>query len=351
MKIFLKKILIISLTILTLLVAVNYFGDAAKIFDTEYEKKMVEIILSGDYVTNITNYDERIFQKELITNIKDTPDVVILGSSRAMLIGDKYFSTKKVMNSSVSGASIEDLIAIYQIYVECGLVPERIIIGVDPWILNDNNGQNRWKSISSYYDRFHNKEICSSNKTISIQKFKELFSFSYFQSSIKEIPDLFIGQSQPIATKDKKNVTMTKLTDGTIVYDADYRNKSQEEINHAINSYISGNIYSIENFDEISEEKWSEFKILIDSIEKNKIDLCFFLCPYPPLVYKNITNSIKYHNILSVEKIIRELAQEKQIKIYGSFNPFKLGFDETYFYDGMHCNEKGVFEIFERLCQ
>ena len=58
MKIFLKKILIISLTILTLLVAVNYFGDAAKIFDTEYEKKMVEIILSGDYVTNITNYDE-----------------------------------------------------------------------------------------------------------------------------------------------------------------------------------------------------------------------------------------------------------------------------------------------------
>ena len=60
---------------------------------------------------------------------------------------------------------------------------------------------------------------------------------------------------------------------------------------------------------------------------------------------------VKYHNILSVEKIIRELAQEKQIKIYGSFNPFKLGFDETYFYDGMHCNEKGVFEIFERLCQ
>lgn len=92
MKQFLIKTIFISILILGTLISVNYFGDAARLFSVGYEKRIADIILSGINVTNISNYDERLFQKELITSMEHSPDVVILGSSRTMLINKDYFN-------------------------------------------------------------------------------------------------------------------------------------------------------------------------------------------------------------------------------------------------------------------
>ena len=46
-----------------ILVVVNYIGDSANLFKIGYESKMAEIVIQGNYVTNIDNYDDRIFQK------------------------------------------------------------------------------------------------------------------------------------------------------------------------------------------------------------------------------------------------------------------------------------------------
>ena len=67
--------------------------DAAKIFHTGYERNIANIIYSSKNATNISNYDERILQKELINKIKSKPDILILGSSRTMLINSSYFES------------------------------------------------------------------------------------------------------------------------------------------------------------------------------------------------------------------------------------------------------------------
>lgn len=342
MQKFINKIIIISLPVLIVLITVNYFGDAARIFDSEYEKEMAEILMNGSYVTNISNYDERIFQKELINRMNNAPEILVLGSSRTMLINSTYFPNQTFFNNSVSGASIEDIIALFQMYKERSILPNKIIIGIDPWLLNENNGQSRWKSLEYFYNKY-NKKTGSILATNSSYKYSELFSLSYFQASIKSLPKLFSGTSRPIATQEKYNETNTKLSDGSLVYRADYRNATQNYINSKIEGYIAGNIYSIENFETISDEIWTEFQNFVSTLRKEHISIEFFLCPYAPIVYDKIAK--EYPNVLQSESLIVNFAHDKGIKVHGSFNPYDLRFDEKYFYDGMHCKEKGIKEI------
>lgn len=198
---FIKKTTAFSIIILIILISINYFGDAAKLFNIGYEKKIASIISEGNYVTNISNYDERILQKEIINNTNKRPDILIIGSSRIMLINNTYFPNQRIINNSVSGAGIEDIIAIYQMYKTKDLLPNRIIIGIDPWLFNENNEQKRWLSLKDEYNAFFNKppSVNLKNKI----ELKELLSFSYFQNSIKNIPKILTENTEPIATTNK----------------------------------------------------------------------------------------------------------------------------------------------------
>ena len=342
MKTFLYKTTIFSALTILLLVSVNYWGDSAKIFHTDFEKKIADILFRNQHTTNILNYDERILQKELINRLHTNPDVLILGSSRTMLINSTFFKDKKVINSSVSGASIEDLIAIYQMYKENDKLPKRIILGIDPWLFNDNNGQKRWKSLEKEYASFSNerKEI---NKSIFDNKVKQLFSFSYFQASLKNLPNVIKGNSEPIASNEKYNLTNTKLVDASLSYGKQYREVSNEQVTKKAKSYVSGNIYSIEKFDSVSPEILKEFEQLCLSILKEGIELSFFLAPYHPIVYEKVAQD--YSIVLDVENQVVEFSKVKGIEYFGSFSPHKAGVNNTDFYDGMHCKEHTIQRI------
>lgn len=342
MKKFIYKTTIFSALILSFLVSVNYWGDGAKIFHPDYENKIADIIFKNQNATNISNYDERILQKELINRLHTNPDVLILGSSRTMLINSTFFDNKKLINNSVSGASIEDLIAIYQIYVEKNILPKKIIVGIDPWLLNDNNGQTRWKSLEKEYLSFSNEKK-ERNKSILDYKMKQLFSFSYFQASFKNLPNVIGGKSEPITSNEKYNQTTTKLVDASLSYGKQYREVSNEQVNNKAKNYISGNIYSIEGFNSLSPKILQEFEQLCLSILENNIELSFFLSPYHPIVYEKVVQN--YSIVLDVENQVVKFAEEKGIKYFGSFSPQKAGVNTTEFYDGMHCKEHAVKEI------
>lgn len=335
---FLNKFIFISIPVLILLFTVNYFGDAARIFDSEYEKEMAKILMNGSFATNISNYDERLFQKELIINKTKAPEILVLGSSRTMLINSKYFPNQTIFNNSVSGASIEDIIALFQIYIECNILPRRLIIGIDPWLLNQNNGQLRWKSLEDFYNKYKKRDVTLAKN--SLYQYSELYSLSYFQASIKALPKLFSETPRPIATKERYNLTNTILTDGSLVYSSRIRNQTQEQINLKIKNYIVGDVYSLENFDDISFEIWSEFQNFILYLISLNITVEFFLAPYPPMVYDYITKN--YQNVINTEDLIIDFSNINGIKLNGSFNPYKFRLDETYFFDGMHCNRKCI---------
>lgn len=342
MKKFILNISILFTPIILTLVVVNYIGDSANLFKIGYESKMAEIIIQGNYVTNIDNYDDRIFQKEISERIKMAPEIIVLGASRSMFIDGTLLGSSNIFNNSVSGGSLEDYVAIYQIYKNNNKMPKKVMIDIEPYLFNKNNNQERWKSIQKYYYDFKNEK----EPITEINKYEELISLSYFQSSLPKLLKVIQGEREPEATQNKFNKTNTKLTDGTLVYGKSYRDASNIEIEKKVNKFLAGDLYSLENFNSIDESTWAEFEKLISDMKKNNIIIEFFLCPYHPKVYNRIKDD--YPMVLKTENMIVKYARDHNIKLYGSYSPIRIGLDETFFYDGMHCKEDGIKKIFQQ---
>lgn len=342
MKKFILKLIIVLAPILLFVVSVNYFGDAANLFSIGSEKKIADEIIKGNNVTNVYNYDERLLEKYLINNSNFCPDVLVIGSSRVMLINSSDFKKQTFLNNGVSGASIEDLLAIYQMYEQKKCLPKKIILGLDPWTLNINNGQTRWSTLNQeyfiLYNQLTNNNIVAKDEHIN-SKYLQLVSPSYFKGSFKK---MCLVSSKPIATTTKINNTFTRLVDGSITYDLQYRSATPDEIEKRAIDFISDDIYSIEKFDILSPEIRFLLEKFIEHLRSNHIEISFFLAPYHPKVYSFIAKSDKYSKVVESENYFRDLGLKYGIKVIGSFNPNKLNMDNSYFYDGMHCNEKGI---------
>jgi len=153
---------------------------------------------------------------------------------------------------------------------------------------------------------------------------------------------MLLASSKPIATNTKINKTFTKLVDGSITYDLEYRSATPDEIEKRAIGFISGDIYSIEKFDKLSPEIRFLLEKFIEHLRSNHIEISFFLAPYHPKVYSFIAKSDKYSKVIESENYFRDLGLKYEIKVIGSFNPNRLNMDGSYFYDGMHCNEKGI---------
>lgn len=343
MKKFIKKFVLLALPALIIMVGVNYYGDAASLFENGFEKKVAGILESGQNVTNIINYNDRIFQREIINSGKVKPKIAVFGSSRAMLVSAELYGDSSLFNNSVSYACIEDIVAIYQMYKSNNELPKKVIIGIDPWLLSENIAQTRWKFIASYYDAFVAKPGAGKTFNSDNAKYEELFSLSYFQSSLKNLPAKIKGSVNPVPTSKRENVQITKLADGSIVYGEKFRNTSTTEVENVIKSYLSTDVSAKGKLYTVSDEVWSLFKRLIADMKENNIEVEFFLSPFPKMIY-----DYRASNYQEIEDVVTKFAKEQKIKVWGTYNSNTLGMDNSYFFDERHCNEKAMKVIFKR---
>ncbi len=338
MKKFLIKSFAYAVILLAVIGIVNYVGDAANIFKEGFETKIAEIICRGENATNISNYDERLTQREIIKCKSFENFTIVLGSSRTMLISNNLLQQKNVFNSSVSGASIEDLIAIYQMYKIRKLRPVKVIVGCDPWLFNENNGQTRWRSIKEYYDMSVGDDGLSEGSS----KTAQLISVSYFQSSVKT---LFKKTPLPKNTNVPCNAMLTKLIDGSICYGEDFRNAGKNEVEAKAAKYLTGEIYGLKNYREISSRQWELFDSLIQSLLEQNIRVELFLAPYHPKVIKHFRSENRI--VFDVQDRLKKYASKMRISLKGSFDPKDVGLESSDFYDGMHLRESGVKKILD----
>ena len=113
-----------------------------------FEDRLARELSSSDFVY-FQNMDERKFNFVRLGGQLKPVKTLILGSSRVMQV-DSLMLNEPILNLSVSGASIEDHIA-FSAEAIAQYKPNRIIIGLDPWLLNRLAIHDGWKSINSLY--------------------------------------------------------------------------------------------------------------------------------------------------------------------------------------------------------
>ena len=228
------------LLIISLICIFNYKVDSLGVFGhSNYLSKAARALTSGKMIAGLQNIDDRLFQDLIIKNLQVRNDVIAIGSSTTMHLRKGVALKDRInfFNHSVSGASLEDYIAIVGAYESIhGYLPSTIILGVDSWVFNKNNGQGRWVGLKKYYDyeldKIYGKGLDSSRNskfTINAIKWKQLINFEYTVSNIKFFIRTLLKNDDinpPLPLKESKSVEvltkseLEKLSDRELILKA-----------------------------------------------------------------------------------------------------------------------------------
>lgn len=337
MKKFLIYIACVGLPFFLLVPTVNYCIDPAHTIDgEEYADKIVTGLKQGYNVTNLSDHDERFYKKKLAELYKDKElDFLILGSSRSMLLNRHNFNSDKVLNLSVSGATVKDFLAFYEICKQNNIKYKKLIIGMDPVMVSCNDL--RWKSIGEYYySAIGQTQQAPSVISLKQEKLDNLFSVGYFKTALKHPKQLKLEYIKSECGEEK-----TTHLDGSLCYDRKYRNSDVINVNNTAKIQWHHS-YDFECIDTILIK---EFELLLSDCLRNKIDITFFFSPYHKYLYDRLF--ILAH-VQAGEKEVYRLANEYHIHTIGNYNPDYCNVSNEDFYDGMHARQETIDKLMQK---
>jgi hypothetical protein len=130
--------------------------------------------LNGYNVTNHSRFNDRLFQKFKIENLKKNPDIIVLGTSRVRSLNEKTLNEKKIINNGMTRGTLKDIISLYYIYRTNGFKPKEIYIGTDPWII-DSIPTDLWKFLEKDYNEMYQILLSKNSfKNISAKKYNKI---------------------------------------------------------------------------------------------------------------------------------------------------------------------------------
>ena len=290
----------------------------------------------GVYSTKI---DERQFIKNRIIYETMTPKILVMGSSRIMQISNENFN-EQILNLSVSGASIQDQITIIEMAIE-KFNPDKILLGADPWLFNKHNNQTRWKSIQKEY------QLAISNINLMNKKQKVLGSrdeeenYFFYEYFLDKFYNFLNIRNLEIELDESINNNLTKdiiLRDGTRVYrKQDIKNKIEPMlINYSMEKYVFSNDY------------YNIYKNFIEYLQKvhNK-EVILVLSPYYSPSYELTIKEKSFY--LESEKKFKEISEETNIQIIGSYNSLLTTCSVDEFIDSRHPKSSCMKKITEQI--
>ncbi len=310
----------------------------------------------GGNITGQPNIDDRQLQKELALLATAPPPMLILGSSRVMTLSSADLGVAGVRNASVGGAGVMDVIGVYDMYLKRGLEPAELIVGVDPWMFNQQSGDTRWVSIAPEAGDMLTR-LGPSAPDVGVivsarsKRTLTLLSLNYFQEAIRQLNPRHPVDSIFIVTGTDSNATATRRSDGSFVYDEQTRHATPGDANRAADLYRqAAPIYQLGWFPRIDAMDSSVFARFINFVERRGVRVTLVLPPYYPSVYYDLRTDPRYSTIVRVERMIREFAAVSRTPLCGSYDPAKVGFAATAFYDGMHARATDIATLV-RACR
>tara|TARA_B110000858_G_scaffold53813_1_gene62537 strand:- start:181 stop:2232 length:2052 start_codon:yes stop_codon:yes gene_type:complete len=301
-------------------ISYNFFS-----FKNSTEALLAKLLVNNNAVY-ATKMDQRLFIKNRIIHEKLNPTILVIGSSRIMQLSNDDFN-KQILNLGVSGASIEDHIAITLMALEKFNV-DTILLASDPWLFNKYHNQLRWKSISEEY-KISLKSIQFKSKDYNIienKNYREIYLFH--ERFLEKLYSFSNIRKLDIEFKTNQINNLTKqviLRDGKRVY---ANNNTEEKIKAKVIEY-SMNKY------QFSDEYYEIYKSFIEHLtEVHNKEVVLVLTPYYLPSYKITIQEKPFY--LDLEAKFKKLSKETNIKIIGSYEASSIPCDENEFYDHMH---------------
>ena len=338
-----------ALLFLLFLVGTNYGVDMDHSFRVDREKQVAQWLAQKKHVANFRKSDERLINKLLIEEGKQA-NCVVLGSSRGLQINQSMFRHTSFHNYAHEGATIQDFLAYTRLLEKREMLPQKVILVLDPWMLNVQKKQFLGPLSESYWLFAHRLDL-KPNRIHFRQNapkrppYSKLLNLNYLSKNINGL----INQEYPwMYTSAQSDLPdPVKQADGSLSYPASVRQASIKEIFAKAERMAYGPAISVlKNFKKLDEAQLTHLKALQAYYESKNVEVLIYLPPFNPIVWGTIQNDPSYKAVLETESYLKEFAEKRGLMLMGSYNPHNMYLNPEDFYDGMHLSRQATERFF-----
>lgn len=340
-----KKWLRAVLFVLPLLIFigfVNWYVDSYALLRVTYDE-IAARMAAGKNVEGLedSDYNDRNLLAARIGGMEEPPQVMILGSSRVYTFDHTMFGTDSFYNAGLSEATLYDLLAVSGLLFYQDKLPETVVIGVDAFLFNESHDNEKWKELESYKNYMFTvmvdklpPEWAYPHKDTGRDWGKAL-SLDYFRYNVTLLPDR--KRFAVSYTDDWVTDGYLKHADGSVSYQRELREVNPAEVEEMTRQAMEEHVvYRMTDYHEIDAGHFRDFSYMIDYLQEAGVEVILYLPPYSPMMYNYIESEEAFQITLEVEERVKELAQEKGIALYGSYDPAGCGLTMTDLYDVYH---------------
>ncbi|MDE7231966.1 MAG: hypothetical protein K2N37_02665 [Lachnospiraceae bacterium] len=330
------------LPVLLFIGVVNWYVDSYALLRVTYDDIAAQMA-AGKNVEGLeeSDYNDRNLVAARLCSQEETFQTVILGSSRVYTFDHTMFETDSFYNAGLSEATIYDLMAVAGILCKQDKLPETMVIGVDPFLFNTSHDNEKWKELQSYanymgliIDGKFSESAPIPSKDTGRDLLKTL-SLDYFRYNVTLLPE---NKRFAVSyTEDWETDGYLKHTDGSVSYQRELREVRVEEVEEMTEQAMEEHVvYRMTDYHEIDEDHFQRLSWLIDYLQEAGVEVILYLPPYSPMMYNYIESEEAFRITLDVEEKVKNLAREKGISLYGSYDPAGCGLEMTDLYDVYH---------------
>ena len=369
MKKWCKAILFI-LPLLFMVAAVNWYVDSYAYLRITYDQIGEQMASNSMNVLGLeeSDFNDRNLLLAYMKQQTEPKEVIVAGSSRVMNFDHTMFDTDSFYNAGLSESTIYDLLAVTAILEQTGQMPDRMIIGVDAFLFNASHNNDRWMDLEDYVVYMESRladagymedDLMVIGTVDSMTDAKHTqnpqintgrdngkwLSLDYFRYNVTLLPEhkrFVVGY-----TKDWEAEQYLKHYDGSIAYGRSLREADAGGVEELTRQSIEEHVvYRMTDFQVIDEQSMALFSALLDYLEDSGVEVMLYLPPYSPMMYNYIESEEQYHITFQVEEKIEGLASDKQIALYGSYDPAGCGLEMTDLYDIYHVKTEKMQDTF-----
>lgn len=328
MSSFLKKIVLVLVPVI-LMAGFNLWVDPQMLFNKRPLQRVVGELKVGKVAECYSDFDTREFRRLLVKSRKGQCfDVIVLGSSRAMTINGEALPAKSILNLAVPGASLEDLLALWMLAEE-NVDYDTVLLALDPWILNPEHGDIRWKTLAPNWkaalDKLDLQVQPEAQSGLWQAKAKEIFSPLYFRDSV-------------VSLRESKKSILGVQEDGSILYRTPPPTFQQSK----------GQIYKLSPFPNIDEHYLGYLKAWLETLQASGKRVVVWFPPFRPDTYGRLRKESDYRVFRQSEASLRQLCEKLGLQTLGSYDPESQCFSNEDFWDGIHLLPEKVTEFVEQ---
>lgn len=329
-----------------IIVSINLYEDEdGRIWrNTDEERWMADEMHAGNNIAGRQSFRIRVLVTEMIKRADASPEILVLGSSRSMLVGEELLGQGNVVNNSVSSSRLIHYFSVLGQYMGRGLKPLRVLIGVDPWIfknekiiiwpmeagaINLASHLNINKAQLGFDDDFNWTSYFSGNKAYNII-FKSINNTS--------CNDL-------IAIHNENTPCAMRRFDGSLKYPYEMITRSKDDVTADVKQTARGRMHSYDGFNKLDPIRLDQLRQLLVYLKSEKIHVDIFLAPYHPLVETYQSGKRDWILTQEAEKSVRKIAKDLSISVMGSYSASIAGCDDSEFYDDIHPRESCLSRI------